>query len=151
MTSKENYEQLRATIDTIQSDFEKFEAKKIKAAGQRVRNHLLNAKKLCDVLRKQIIDETRGLPTKHRIDDTQNITEPGTAPPLEAALPPVETPSRRAFEDLSPQRGSASDKEAAPSLEAALPPVEQSDKEAAPSPVETPPTKPKRTRKANKK
>ena len=144
MTSKENYEQLRATIDTIQSDFEKFEAKKIKAAGQRVRNHLLNAKKLCDVLRKQIIDETRGLPTKHRIDDTQNITEPGTAPPLEAALPPVEHPLRGAERQES-------DKEAAPSLEAALPPVEQSDKEAAPSPVETPPTKPKRTRKANKK
>jgi hypothetical protein len=66
-TTKENYKELKATIDSLTKDFEKFDTKKVKAAGQRVRNHLLNAKKLCDVLRKQLMCEMRDLPTKHRI------------------------------------------------------------------------------------
>ena len=71
MTTKENYETLKATIEALSVDFEKFDTKKVKAAGQRARNHLLTAKKLCDTLRKQIITEMRELPTRHRITDDE--------------------------------------------------------------------------------
>ena len=75
MTSQENYETLKATIESLKTDFEKFENKKVKAAGQRTRNHLLSIKKLCDTLRKQIISEMRDLPTKHRIIDNKEVKE----------------------------------------------------------------------------
>lgn len=72
MTTQENYEQLKSTIDALQVDFEKFQNKKVKAAGQRARNHLLTAKKLCDTLRKQIMTEMKAIPTRHRISDTES-------------------------------------------------------------------------------
>lgn len=65
-TMGENYETLKATTDAMTSDFEKFNAKKIKVAGQRVRSDLLNCKKLCDKLRKQILADIKALPIKHR-------------------------------------------------------------------------------------
>ena len=72
ITTKENYDTLKATIEALSKDFSKFEDKKVKAAGQRVRNNLLNAKKLCDTLRKQIMKEMRELPTKHRISSSDD-------------------------------------------------------------------------------
>jgi hypothetical protein len=71
-TTKENYDTLKATIEALSKDFSKFEDKKVKAAGQRVRNNLLNAKKMCDTLRKQIMKEMRELPTKHRISSSDD-------------------------------------------------------------------------------
>ena len=73
-TMSENYETLKATADAMTSDFEKFNSKKIKACGQRVRSNLLTIKKLCDTLRKQIIADIKDIPIKHRID-TDEETE----------------------------------------------------------------------------
>jgi len=67
MSTKENYEVLKSTIEALSVDFEKFDNKKVKVGGQRTRNHLLTAKKLCDKLRRDIMLEMRGLPTKLRI------------------------------------------------------------------------------------
>jgi hypothetical protein len=62
----ENYENLKAVITALTQDYEKFKDKKVKAAGQRVRNGLLNTKKLCDELRKQVKAEINSIPIKHR-------------------------------------------------------------------------------------
>lgn len=62
----ENYEALKAIIEALNQDFEKFNEKKVKAAGARVRNNLLNCKKLCDKLRKQVLADIKALPIKHR-------------------------------------------------------------------------------------
>jgi hypothetical protein len=62
----ENYENLKAVITALTNDYEKFKQKKVKAAGQRVRASLLNTKKLCDTLRKQVKEEINSIPIKHR-------------------------------------------------------------------------------------
>jgi hypothetical protein len=71
----DNYETLKATCDAMTSDFEKFNGKKIKACGQRVRSNLLTIKKLCDTLRKQIITDIKEIPIKHRIDTDEETPE----------------------------------------------------------------------------
>lgn len=123
MTTKENYETLKATIEALSVDFEKFDNKKVKAAGQRARNHLLTAKKLCDTLRKQIITEMKDFPTRHRISDTESKTESESEETEE--LPP------------------------APELKRETTEAAQSQKDFKTEPI--PLIKPKRTRKANKK
>jgi len=65
-TIDENYDNLKAVITALTSDYEKFKLKKVKAAGQRVRTSLLNTKKLCDILRKQVKEEIGSIPIKHR-------------------------------------------------------------------------------------
>ena len=65
-TIDENYDNLKAVITALTNDYEKFKQKKVKAAGQRVRASLLNTKKLCDILRKQVKDEITAIPIKHR-------------------------------------------------------------------------------------
>ena len=73
----ENYENLKAVILALGQDYEKFKSKKVKVAGARVRNNLLNTKKLCDTLRKQVLAQIKELPIKHRgsgdeVDDMPN-------------------------------------------------------------------------------
>lgn len=65
-TIDENYENLKAVITALTNDYEKFKQKHVKAAGQRVRASLLNTKKLCDTLRKQVKEEITAIPIKHR-------------------------------------------------------------------------------------
>ena len=62
----DNYKALKSIIETLDIDFSKFQHKKVKACGARVRNNLLNVKKLCDMLRKQILFDIKEIPTKHR-------------------------------------------------------------------------------------
>lgn len=84
-TIKENYDNLKACMEGLGLDFEKFNNKKIKASGQRVRNNLLNSKKLCDIIRKQIMEEIREIPIKHRTNkDGKPVVnqEEGEAPKL---------------------------------------------------------------------
>ena len=66
-STNENYELLKSCSKALCQDYEKFNNKKIKAAGQRTRNNLLNMKKLCDQLRKQILTEMQEIPIKSRI------------------------------------------------------------------------------------
>lgn len=81
-TSTENYKSLKAITEALDTDFTKFQGKKVKASGNRVRNNLLNIKKLCDVLRKQILADINEIPTKHRITkDPQEVKEEETVSP----------------------------------------------------------------------
>jgi hypothetical protein len=61
------YKKLQSCVENMGVDLQKFREKKVKAAGQRVRNNLLNAKKMCDGIRKSMMSEMRDIPTKHRI------------------------------------------------------------------------------------
>ena len=62
----ENYKALKATVEACDADYEKFTSKKVKVSANRVRANMLNCKKLCDVIRKQLLDELRECPTKPR-------------------------------------------------------------------------------------
>jgi hypothetical protein len=80
-TISENYINIKAVIVALDQDYEKFEKKKVKVAGARVRNNLLNIKKLCDILRKQVLAQIKELPIKHRSqssDDEEKETKEET-------------------------------------------------------------------------
>jgi hypothetical protein len=71
----DNFKKLKATVEALEFDFSKFYDKRVKVAGSRCRNNLMNCKKLCDTLRKQILEDIKDLPTKHRIEESE-------APPM---------------------------------------------------------------------
>ena len=70
-----NYEQLKSITQAIEADYDKFNEKKVKASGQRMRNGLLNIKKLCDTLRKEIKQEMDDIPVKHRTNSPERKEE----------------------------------------------------------------------------
>jgi len=88
-TIKENHEALKATIEALNIDYEKFNEKKVKAAGARVRNNLLNCKKLCDKLRKQVLADIKAIPIKHRksSDDEEESKDYDNPPPSKDDIP----------------------------------------------------------------
>lgn len=104
-TIDENYENLKAVITALTQDYEKFKAKKVKAAGQRVRASLLNTKKLCDIMRKQVIEDIRAIPIKHRNkssdeegemkSDEDKTTSEEEVKPMEVEVVIEEKPKRR--------------------------------------------------------
>ena len=61
-----DYETLRSTIEALTMDYTKFKEQKIKACGLRVRNNLLNCKKLCDKIRKDVLLDMKAVPVKAR-------------------------------------------------------------------------------------
>ena len=94
-TIDDNYDNLKAVIMALTQDYEKFKTKKVKVAGARVRNNLLNCKKICDTMRKQVLEQIKELPVKHRqpkSTDENEITPPVLAEELPTAeleeLPP---------------------------------------------------------------
>ena len=65
-TLQENYDALKAAVSACDSDYERFRDKKVKASGARVRANMLNCKKMCDCIRKQILVEVNAIPVKRR-------------------------------------------------------------------------------------
>ena len=63
---EQNYEDFKSVVQMINNDYEKFHIKKVKVSGQRCRNNLLTCKKLCDSLRKNVLDEMKEMPVKSR-------------------------------------------------------------------------------------
>lgn len=78
LTISENYEALVAICKSLSIDFEKFHDKSIKSAGLRVRNNLLNCRKLCNSLRKQVLNDLKALPIKHRTPKTEGVSPKGS-------------------------------------------------------------------------
>lgn len=76
----ENYESLKSIIEALKIDYDKFNNKKVKIAGSRLRNNLLNCKKLCDILRNQILIEIKDLPVKHRVKKSEEDKEENPLP-----------------------------------------------------------------------
>lgn len=94
-TIDENYENLKAVITALTNDYEKFKQKKVKAAGQRVRASLLNTKKLCDTLRKQVKEEITAIPIKHRNNRTSSESEEETKSEPTPETSPKVKPKRK--------------------------------------------------------
>ena len=90
-TMEENHKELQAIVEALNQDFLKFNHKKVKIAGARVRNNLLNCKKLCDKLRRQIQSEVKILPTRHRIKGDSSDEETKSEEP-KVEEPKVEEP-----------------------------------------------------------
>lgn len=74
--SKENYEKLCSMVKAMETDHKKFNDKKVKASGNRMRNNLLNIKKLCDEMRKEILTDMEKIPTKHRKAKSEELPPP---------------------------------------------------------------------------
>lgn len=72
---KTTYDTLKATVEALNLDYEKFNEKRVKVAGARVRNNLLNCRKLCDKLRKHVLADIRAIPTKHRKECEDELIE----------------------------------------------------------------------------
>lgn len=72
---KTTYDTLKATVEALNLDYEKFNEKRVKVAGARVRNNLLNCRKLCDKLRKHVLEDIRAIPTKHRKECEDELIE----------------------------------------------------------------------------
>ena len=60
------FSEIKALIGSAEFELKKFESKKIKSSGSKVRAALLDIKKLCDSLRKDIQAEIKAIPKKER-------------------------------------------------------------------------------------
>tara|TARA_R110002126_G_scaffold255844_3_gene398866 strand:- start:2351 stop:2599 length:249 start_codon:yes stop_codon:yes gene_type:complete len=67
MTMDKRYSELKSMVDSMEGEFKKFNDKKIKTSGKRVRNSLLSCKKMCDVLRREIQAELKSMPVSSRV------------------------------------------------------------------------------------
>ena len=98
-TLPQNYELLQATVKMLNQDYEKFKEKKVKVAGSRFRNNLLNCKKLCDVIRKQVQTEIQKLPVKSRAKSAEaqppQALTPETTPEADTEPDPEEPKKRK--------------------------------------------------------
>ena len=74
-TINENYDSLRSMVEAMNEDLKKFNIKKVKASGSRVRNNLLNCRKLCDKIRKQILADMKSIPVKRRAKEITVVPE----------------------------------------------------------------------------
>lgn len=83
--SYQKYQELKSLVNSLEYEAQKFNAKKIKASGARVRNGLLGVKKLADALRKDIQAELREMPTRSR---PVSIPKP-TALQRQVSMPPL--------------------------------------------------------------
>jgi hypothetical protein len=109
-----NYNSLKALVEALETDYTKFNTRKIKVCGNRVRNNLLNIKKLCDSLRKEIQVELNSLPTKHRIknikmevkdDEVKNVdVNVEEVKEFEEELPPLPTELVRQNAEVKPKK-----------------------------------------------
>lgn len=67
MNAKENYEKFKSILGDLESDFQNFDSKGTKVAAKRSRHHLLRLKKLCVIIRRQIMEEINGKPSKYSV------------------------------------------------------------------------------------
>jgi hypothetical protein len=75
-------EKLKSMITALDQDYSKFTAKNVKVSGARLRNQLLDTKKLCDALRKQVLTKMKDLPVKKK---TAKVTPAEEVPVAEDA------------------------------------------------------------------
>ena len=93
-TLDENYMALKAVVLVCDTDYDKFTRDHVKVSASRLRGNLLAAKKLCDVVRKQVLEDLKSLPSKPRAK--KEVEEPEApveeAPVEEAPEPEPVTP-----------------------------------------------------------
>ena len=75
LTLNDNFERIKGLTNTLAIDFIKLD-KKVKCSGTRVRQTLLDIKKLCDLMRRQVLSQVKEIPIKHRVKKTnENFLE----------------------------------------------------------------------------
>jgi hypothetical protein len=77
-TLDENYKALKSTIIVCDTDYDRFTQDMIKVSAGRLRGNLLAVKKLCDVVRKQVLEDLKALPSKPRAK--KPVTDPVEEP-----------------------------------------------------------------------
>tara|TARA_R110000868_G_scaffold65714_4_gene196224 strand:+ start:504 stop:740 length:237 start_codon:yes stop_codon:yes gene_type:complete len=60
----DKFKELFAVVAVLEMDSKKFEEKPSKTSGARLRASLLTTKKLCDVLRKEVLTVVKAIPSK---------------------------------------------------------------------------------------
>ena len=110
----ENYTNIKAVIVALDQDYEKFEKKKVKVAGARVRNNLLNIKKLCDILRKQVLVQIKDLPIKHRPSSSDDEEKEEKKEEKKEEMPPTEREMMEEAGELKPKITKITKKERKP-------------------------------------
>jgi hypothetical protein len=70
LTLNDNFERIKGLTNTLSIDFIKLD-KKVKCSGARVRQTLLDIKKLCDLMRRQVLSQVKEIPIKHRVKKTK--------------------------------------------------------------------------------
>jgi hypothetical protein len=74
LTLNDNFERIKGLTNTLAIDFIKLD-KKVKCSGARVRQTLLDIKKLCDLMRRQVLSQVKEIPIKHRVKKTKEDIE----------------------------------------------------------------------------
>jgi hypothetical protein len=74
LTLNDNFERIKGLTNTLAIDFVKLD-KKVKCSGARVRQTLLDIKKLCDLMRRQVLSQVKEIPIKHRVKKTKEDIE----------------------------------------------------------------------------
>ena len=62
----DRFNELKSLISSMEYEHKKWTLRKIKASGQRVRNNLLEVKKIATLLRKEISDEIKSMPVRSK-------------------------------------------------------------------------------------
>ena len=70
---------INALLETSSIELKKLEEKQIKTSGAKIRANLLTIKKLCDTMRKEVLEKVKAIPTKNR----RTTTPPNTPEQVE--------------------------------------------------------------------
>jgi hypothetical protein len=92
-TLDENYKALKSTIIVCDTDYDRFTQDMIKVSAGRLRGNLLAVKKLCDVVRKQVLEDLKALPSKPKAK--KHVVEPVEEPVEEAPETPPTSPIKK--------------------------------------------------------
>lgn len=99
-----HHEELKKIHEVIAINYEKFHTKGVKTAGTRLRNSLMDSRKLVDLMRKDVLEKSKEMPVKKRTDkkplpeqaaEPLKVEEPLPEPlPEQAAEPVVAKPEK---------------------------------------------------------
>ena len=81
---------INALLETSSIELKKLEEKQIKTSGAKIRANLLTIKKLCDTMRKEVLEKVKSIPTKNRSKKVEEPVEEPEEEPVEE--PEVEKP-----------------------------------------------------------
>ena len=91
MSIVDNLTVIQSLIDTTNIEVNNLQNKQIKTSAARARANLLSIKKLCDMIRKDILTEVKAIPTK-----TRTKTPPNTPEPVEEKEEEIHKPKAKA-------------------------------------------------------
>ena len=73
MSIVDNLTVIQSLLDTTNIEVNNLQNKQIKTSAARARANLLSIKKLCDMIRKDILTEVKAIPTKTRTKTPESV------------------------------------------------------------------------------